>query len=173
MLFNENLKKYRFKAGFKSAKQFSKILNVPYTTYMGYENKNSWPPEKTLLKIAAALGVDVNTLVGYEKEKTAGQVGKDDYKELIQVINEVSDLLFDCLELLPDDKAETAAETIAEAIKLTESGLVIAKDIYTAFLEAENKRLLNSAVNAGGYVPETVGHISEQGQGLPDLMAGK
>lgn len=65
MSFNENLKKYRLKAGFKSAKRFAESLNIPYTTYMGYENKNSWPPEKILVKLANALGIDVNTLVGY------------------------------------------------------------------------------------------------------------
>lgn len=162
--FAKRLRYYREKAKLQQ-KEIAEKIGISFAAYNKYETKDYEPKIETLLKLAAALGVDVNTLVGYEKEKTAGQVGKDDYKELIQVINEVRDLLFDCLELLPDDKAETAAETIAEAIKLTESGLVIAKDIYTAFLEAENKKLLDSAVNAGGSVPEPAGLIPEPGQG--------
>lgn len=69
MSFNENLKKYRLKAGFKSAKRFAESLNIPYTTYMGYENKNSWPPEKILVKLANALSIDVNTLIGFQPIK--------------------------------------------------------------------------------------------------------
>ena len=71
MAFNANLKKYRLLAGFKSAKLFAKSLNIPYTTYMGYENKNSWPPEETLVKLATALNIDVNTLVGFQQDEHA------------------------------------------------------------------------------------------------------
>lgn len=78
MGFKDNLKKYRMQAGFKSAKQLADALEIPYTTYMGYENKNNWPPLETLLKIAYTLGVDVNTLVGYipPTEKTPEEILK-------------------------------------------------------------------------------------------------
>lgn len=65
-MFKDNLKELRLKAGFKSAKQFAEYVKIPYTTYMGYENKNNWPPEENLFKMAAALHTDINTLVGYK-----------------------------------------------------------------------------------------------------------
>ena len=64
MSFQENLKKYREQAGFKQAKEFAQFLDIPYTSYMAYENKGSFPNEKTLLKIANALHVSTDDLLG-------------------------------------------------------------------------------------------------------------
>lgn len=43
MSFQENLKSYREKAGYKSAKKFARALNIPYTTYYAYENTRREP----------------------------------------------------------------------------------------------------------------------------------
>lgn len=68
MNFQDNLKKYREKAGYSSAKDFAKLLGVPYTTYMGYENKGSEPKYDLLIKIAEILGVTTDELLGYKPD---------------------------------------------------------------------------------------------------------
>ena len=99
------------------------------------------------MKLARVLGVDVNTLLGYEKEKP-GTIGQSYYKELIQVITEARGLLLDLAEVEPDGSSETV-RTVAAVLKLTESGLDIAKCIYTAYLERENKKLSDSLMASG------------------------
>lgn len=68
MAFAENLRKYREKMGV-SARQLAKGLCIPYTTYLNYENGNSEPKFSTLMKIAHALMVSTDTLLGYEFEE--------------------------------------------------------------------------------------------------------
>ena len=63
-MFKDNLKYYRVFAGYKNAKDFAALINIPYTTYMGYENKGNWPSEETIVKIAKALNVSLDQLVG-------------------------------------------------------------------------------------------------------------
>lgn len=69
MSFQENLKYYREKAGYKTAKDFSEALSLPYATYAAYENKNREPKYNTLCKIADLLNVSTDELLG-AKEKT-------------------------------------------------------------------------------------------------------
>ena len=69
MGFQENLKYYREKAGYKQAKDFYKLLGVPYSTYIGYESKGREPKYSTLCKIADLLNVSTDELLG-AKEKT-------------------------------------------------------------------------------------------------------
>lgn len=69
MNFQDNLKALREKAGYDSAKDFAKFLGIPYTTYMGYENKGSEPKYELLLKIAKTLGVTTDELLGMESAK--------------------------------------------------------------------------------------------------------
>ena len=69
MVFQENLKYYREKAGYKTAKDFSEALSLPYATYAAYENKNREPKYNTLCKIADLLNVSTDELLG-AKEKT-------------------------------------------------------------------------------------------------------
>ena len=66
MRFRDNLKIYREKLpGKVSAKDFAKSLKIPYSTYLGYENKGTEPKYDTLCKIAAALHVTTDELLGY------------------------------------------------------------------------------------------------------------
>ena len=78
MSLKDNLRKQRESAGYTSAKEFSKLVNVPYTTYMGYENRGSWPTEDNLCKMASLLGVTTDELLGYSFNEY------DKYKRMVQ-----------------------------------------------------------------------------------------
>ena len=69
MSFQENLKYYREKAGYKTAKDFSEALSLPYATYAAYENKNREPKYNTLCKIADLLNVSTDELLGAKEKK--------------------------------------------------------------------------------------------------------
>lgn len=76
MSFQENLRYYREKAGYKQAKDFAEALNIPYSTYTGYEVRNREPKYETLCKIADLLQVSTDDLLG----RTTNILGnKDDY----------------------------------------------------------------------------------------------
>ena len=64
MSFQENLKYYREKAGYKTAKELADILNLPYNTYAGYESKGREPKYQMLCKIADLLHVSTDELLG-------------------------------------------------------------------------------------------------------------
>lgn len=61
-VFGENLKRFRMLAGL-SGKEFAKKLNIPYNSYMNYENKDNEPKYAVLCNIADKLGVTVDELV--------------------------------------------------------------------------------------------------------------
>lgn len=65
MNFAENLRMYREKAGYKSAKEFSQKLGVPYTTYVPYETGRREPRFEQLVNIAQLLKVTPNDLLGF------------------------------------------------------------------------------------------------------------
>lgn len=68
LIFKENLKMYRERAGYSSAKEFSEKLGIPYQNYMNYENKGNEPKFELLIKIAELLGVTIDELLGRERE---------------------------------------------------------------------------------------------------------
>ena len=63
MSFQENLIKFR-KEKSPSAKAFAQNAGISYTTYHNYE-KGAWPSEENLIKIADALHVSTDELLGY------------------------------------------------------------------------------------------------------------
>ena len=63
MSFQENLKFYREKAGYKQAKEFALTLGIPYPTYKGYESQGREPKYQTLCRIADLLDVSIDDLV--------------------------------------------------------------------------------------------------------------
>lgn len=65
--FSKNLKKARIKAGYKTAKDFSKELGMKYTTYVAYENRNREATYNVLIKIAKKLNTSPNELIGFPK----------------------------------------------------------------------------------------------------------
>ena len=64
MKFSKNLKRFRKNAGY-TAKELAQKLELPYTTYAAYENQDREPKFDTLMKIAAALHVSIDELIGY------------------------------------------------------------------------------------------------------------
>lgn len=65
MQLNERLQLLREKAGYENAKLFAKAINMPYSTYSTYESGKSEPKATALIKIATALHVSVDELLGY------------------------------------------------------------------------------------------------------------
>ena len=64
-IFSKNLRHYRQKAGYSSAKDMAKALGLSYTTYIHYENKGSEPRYDILCQIARLLNVTPDTLLGF------------------------------------------------------------------------------------------------------------
>lgn len=64
MSFQKNLKYYRKKAGYKTARDLAEVLNIPYASYVAYENKKREPKYQTLIQIANALNVSIDKLIG-------------------------------------------------------------------------------------------------------------
>lgn len=85
MSFQENLRYYREKAGYKQAKDFAEVLNIPYSTYTGYEVRNREPKYETLCKIADLLHVSTDDLLG----RTTNIIGNKDDIQIKQIISDV------------------------------------------------------------------------------------
>ena len=94
MKFPENLKKFREIAGYAMAKDFAKALGIPYSTYMGYEKRGIEPKYDMLCKIAAALHVSIDDLLGFKMsdlEKCISICQKARYKVKIDMSNDAHD----------------------------------------------------------------------------------
>ena len=92
MSFQENLRYYREKAGYKQAKEFAKILNISYTTYTSYENQGREPKYNTLCKIADILQVSTDDLLG----RTTNIIGNNEDERLKKTIQE---LIYPCISI--------------------------------------------------------------------------
>ena len=68
--FAERLRAAREKAGI-SGKDLAATLGIKYTSYMGYENQNREPKQETLVKIAAALNITTDELLGVSARKAS------------------------------------------------------------------------------------------------------
>ena len=84
MGFQENLRYYREKAGYKQAKDFAEALNIPYSTYTGYEVRNREPKYETLCKIADILQVSTDDLLG----RTTNIIGNKEDNKLEKLIRD-------------------------------------------------------------------------------------
>lgn len=78
MSFQENLRLYRERAGYTQAKEFAAAIGLKYTTYIAYENQGKEPKYDTLRRIAAALNVSTDMLLGVS--------GIGDYEEHRQLL---------------------------------------------------------------------------------------
>lgn len=85
MSFQENLKYYREKSGYKTAKDFADVLNIPYTSYVAYENKGREPKYEMLCKIADLLEVSTDDLLG----RTSNILGNNEDEQLKITINKL------------------------------------------------------------------------------------
>lgn len=86
MSFSENLKKYREKAGFKTAKDFSNHLGIPYNCYIGYESNRTQPKFELLCKISQALKVSIDTLL-------ENDIDPCEFCEYSQIVYDIENLL--------------------------------------------------------------------------------
>ena len=64
MSLHDNLSQLRLSLGYQSAKDFAIQAGIPYSSYSAYERK-AWPSEENLIKIARALHVSLDDLIGY------------------------------------------------------------------------------------------------------------
>lgn len=80
MTFQERLRYYRERAGYKSAKEFAEKLGMGYTTYVAYENKDREPRYEVLCNIARLLDVTPNDLLGFTE--------KDELQRYIDLCND-------------------------------------------------------------------------------------
>ena len=87
MSFQENLKYYREKAGYKSAKEFANTLGIPPNTYVGYEVRGREPKYEMLCKIADLLQVSTDDLLGREDNYSKDNIIKIRNKIMKEVIN--------------------------------------------------------------------------------------
>lgn len=85
MGFQENLRHYREKAGYKSAKDFANTLGIQPNTYVGYEVRGREPKYETLCKIADLLQISTDDLLG----RTTNILGNDEDNRLIERINDI------------------------------------------------------------------------------------
>ena len=75
-MLSENLKKFRKIAGFRQD-DIAKVIGLDRSAYAYYESGKTEPNVENLLKIAKMLGVDVNTLIGYEPPESALEMCND------------------------------------------------------------------------------------------------
>lgn len=80
--FNENLKEARLKSGL-SQKDVSENIGVAKSTYSLYESGKREPNVETIKKIASALNVSADVLLGLDEEPTtlAAHFDGDEYTE--------------------------------------------------------------------------------------------
>lgn len=90
MSFQDNLIRLRKVAGYSKAKDFVKLMGIPYSTYLNYENKEIEPKYGVLCKIADAFGVTTDELLGH---RTADNLYKRKYEELRKKMDQVEAIL--------------------------------------------------------------------------------
>lgn len=88
MSFQENLKYYRERAGYKSAKEFANTLGIPPNTYVGYEVRGREPKYTTLCKIADLLQVSTDDLLGREDKYSKDNITKIRNKIMKEVLEQ-------------------------------------------------------------------------------------
>lgn len=89
MNLDKNLRIYRERAGYATAKEFADALDVPYNTYTAYENQKREPKLEMLIKIADLLNVSLDDLVGRTP------VDEDErLKKTIEDVLSISDIKF-------------------------------------------------------------------------------
>ena len=85
MSFQENLKYYREKSGYKTAKDFANTLGIPPNTYVGYEVRGREPKFDTLCKIADLLEVSTDDLLGRKEPQLKDNLMKIKNKVMLEV----------------------------------------------------------------------------------------
>lgn len=151
MSFANNLRKYREQAGFKSAKEFADFINLPYTTYVNYEKeKNNREPRFDIVsKIAKALNISIDQLMGFEKPEDKIQRYRQKlqnlgFSVLFQDVNSGYNVLIENRDGLI---SEFSSQDFMELMKNIESSKELAAIEYAvynnAFEEYKNEKYKN------------------------------
>lgn len=154
MSFQENLKYYREKSGYKTAKDFADVLNIPYTSYIAYENKGREPKYEMLCKIADLLEVSTDDLLGRKEPRLKDNLMKIKNKVMLEV-NKQNKQWGDESELTPHQWLGLVQEEVGEIAQAVNETYLpnktktklggkenIQKEIYKAFDKVfrENRR---------------------------------
>jgi transcriptional regulator with XRE-family HTH domain len=65
LAFKDNLRRLRISNGYSNKKHFAEVLGINYTTYNGYEDRGTLPPEGLIIKMAQTLNATIDELFGY------------------------------------------------------------------------------------------------------------
>lgn len=85
MNLDKNLRIYRERAGYATAKEFADALDVPYNTYTAYENQKREPKLEMLIKIADLLNVSLDDLLGRKEPRLKDNLMKIKNKVMLEV----------------------------------------------------------------------------------------
>ncbi|WP_303997933.1 helix-turn-helix domain-containing protein [Megamonas hypermegale] len=130
MNLQENLKFYREKAGYKTAKEFSNALGIPYNTYTAYENQKREPKLDMLVKIADLLKVSLDDLLG--------RVLEDENKKLKRIITNLVSLTNNKVKCISID--ETTINFVLLSVKSIEPVICpVKKDEFIKFINEKDK----------------------------------
>lgn len=136
MSFQENLKYYRERAGYKSAKEFANTLGIPPNTYVGYEVRGREPKYTTLCKIADLLNISLDDLVGRKEPRLKDNLMKIKNKVMLEV-NKQNKQWGDESELIPHQWLGLIQEEVGE----------IAQAINETYLPNKTKAKLGGKEN--------------------------
>lgn len=143
MSLQQNLKIYRDKAGYKSAKEFAALLNIPYYSYMSYENKGSWPNEENLCRIASALGCTPNDLLDFQPSI------EDSFQYYADLVESLDLCAFLEVKALPDGQVaiESSSPTLNSTFPSKESFVLYIKNAIEYMTETTKyKVVLNNTI---------------------------
>lgn len=149
MKFSENLRRYREQAGFKSAKEFADLIGVQYSTYVNYENSDREPRFDIVSKIAKALNISIDQLMGFEKPEDKIQRYRQKlqnlgFSVLFQDVNSGYNVLIENRDGLI---SEFSSQDFMELMKNIESSKELAAIEYAvynnAFEEYKNEKYKN------------------------------
>ena len=91
--FQNNLRFYRKQTGL-TAKDFAAQLNINYGTYNSYESAGKEPKYDTLCKIATALHVSIDDLIGYKPPAKCKSAKNQLFnKKLKKAMNALADVM--------------------------------------------------------------------------------
>lgn len=148
MKFSENLRRYREQAGL-SAKEFADLLGIQYSTYVNYENSDREPRFNIVSKIADALNISTDQLIGFEKPEDKTQRYRQKlqnlgFSVLFQDVNSGYNVLIENRDGLI---SEFSSQDFMDLMKKIESSKELANIEYAvynnAFEEYKNEKYKN------------------------------
>ena len=136
MNLDKNLRIYRERAGYATAKEFADALDVPYNTYTAYENQKREPKLEMLIKIADLLNVSLDDLLGRKEPRLKDNLMKIKNKVMLEV-NKQNKQWGDESELTPHQWLGLIQEEVGE----------IAQALNETYLPNKTKAKLGGKAN--------------------------